>query len=146
MKRTGKNILSIFVLTVFASCTVSCAILYDGLSTGVSSLRESSGYSSGYSSSGSTSSGTSSSTSTQTDDCRYSYSRQQDGESWRPVFTRQACSSSLKITYKVRFSDGTSAQSRFVYFMSSSYPKTEKGSERYYKSGSIEILSTEWGD
>jgi hypothetical protein len=142
------NILSILVLMAFILGATGCAILYDGLSTGVSSLRESSsGYSSGYSSSGSKSySSTSSGTSTQTDDCRYSYGWKQESNMWRPVFTRQPCSRSLLITYKVHFSDGTSDQSRLEYFLSSSFTLTERGSVRYDKSGRIEIISVKWGD
>jgi hypothetical protein len=78
--------------------------------------------------------------------CDYSFGPRQEGEWWRPVFTRTPCSRSLKITYKVYFSDGTSDQSRFVYFLSSSFSQTERGSQRYYKPGRIVIIDEEWGD
>jgi hypothetical protein len=134
MKKMSKNILSIFVLVMFISCAVSC---FPGYSTYSSSSSDYSRNSSG---------GSSSSTSANADDCKYSYSRQQDGDWWRPVFTRAACSRSLKITYKVYFSDGSSDQSRFVYFLSSAYSKTERASQRYDKPGRIDIVNVEWGN
>jgi hypothetical protein len=145
MKKKSKNIVSIFVLVIFALGVVSCSILSDGVSTFYDSYTNSS---SGSSSSGYTPSrsSSSSSTSAKADDCKYSYSRQQDGDWWRPVFTRKPCSRNLKITYKVHFSDGSSDQSRFVYFLSSSFSQTERGSQRYDKPGSIEIVNVEWGN
>jgi hypothetical protein len=150
MSRKKSSMLSVFVLMIFVLGIAGCSILYDGLSTGLDSLSNSysGSSSSGYRSSGYSSSGSSSSSSTpaKADDCNYSYSQQQDGDWWRPVFTRKPCSRSLKITYKVHFSDGSSDQSRSVYFMSSSFSQTQRGSERYNKPGSIKIVKEDWGD
>jgi hypothetical protein len=79
-------------------------------------------------------------------DCDYSYGLVRDGDWWRPVFTREPCNRSLKITYRVAFPDGSSSESRFVYIMSSSFSATARGSERYDRRGDIKILGVERGD
>ena len=77
--------------------------------------------------------------------CDYRYYMEEISGRYYPTFVREPCDRSVRITYKVYFSDGTSDQSRFVSMLSANFSVKERGIF-YPKWGRIEIIREDWGE